>query len=354
MPYRGELSELPARLRLTAAGAPARVLGPRTNARAAGSALLEDLAPGTYCVHFAPGSRGKPASICVELPPGAFADVAAEPGGGQDAEGGVELEDGGEGAPGAPWTALARSAGEAGPQRVTALCDAAFGPCSLLLRWTGEADHYRFRWEPRLRESVLERVVGGQVLVLGRAAAPGEGTHRLMAQADGFRIACWLDDAPAVLTMDGAHASGRAGVRVERGRPGALNVQIGAPVKPLASIAAVRSERDGAVTAQMIASAPDLAGLDYAVALHARPPRAELGLLPLLDGNTRLLPVGESIRGRWRSVRGSFGPSGRAEAVLSWPARFGALALDAVAQVVAIRPDGSEVVETLPFVSMRL
>jgi hypothetical protein len=266
---------------------------------------------------------------------------------------------------GVGWTALAT--GDAGQlaQRVEVDLRAGTGPCGIVLRWQGPDHHYRCVFDPVASEVRCERLLGGQLFVLGKCSVPRarqDEWHHLSAQADGFRIAAWFDQAPMVQTFDGAHTHGQGGVWAAATSTAVFaRFAVGAPVPPLDGIAVVRTVGEGGVEVQVTARSPQHAGIDYVLALRL----PQWRVARLVDGNgiepflllgdaDGVLPMGFADGGKWDGVRGSIGPAGEIAAHLQWPVRRALSGRYLQISGCVISPDGEQCIDWLPAVWLQL
>ncbi len=207
------------------------------------------LPAGDYDVHFGTDALGKPISLSLPVSDHAVVTIAVAPAGAvlthdispvdeawTDTAGGSSLK--------ASWVARCAGSAEAASYRVVAMCSGG-GPvsaCGVVARWRDGSQHYRFVWDRGTTELRLERMLGPDLMVLARAAAPAhdQDQHALALQVDGFRLQAFFDDAPVLQAFDGAFTAGAFGTWVAGDAVTWQRVIIEPPAPPRGSSAIVR------------------------------------------------------------------------------------------------------------------
>jgi hypothetical protein len=223
-----------------------------------------------------------------------------------------------------------------------------FGVCA---RFSAADQHYRFVLDPAAGEVRLERRMGSDLQVLGRAPAPPQDGcwHELALQVDGFRLAACLDDATVVQVLDGGHSRGGAGLyAAARADAEFADLAVTAPAKALPSVAMVSEPGSGA---RYVAYAPGAPGASFALeAVLDRPGPA----LPGLDGvEIFVLQRPAAAHAAWLWPFGEVGPRGQIEVAAVDGAAAGLLRGQAVLlRVVLVSAEGDSVLGRLPAVAL--
>lgn len=327
---------------LRAAAARVRLAGPSARWLQGPDARADGLPSGTYSVHFGADAAGKPRSLQFVVPDGAAVSVATD----------AAAAAVGESVALGPAANGLRCGGdaEAADYRVVAPVPAGGeGAVAVLARCTGEgAQFYRFVWDRAAPEFRLERSLGGELLVLGRAAAPSADAdpHALALQVDGFRIEACFDDQVVLQQLDGALSHGAFATWSARADE-ALDHVVRQPVAKARSSAALVATPHGAVLHAAVTVVP---GHLYVLELarersHPPLPATEGGLEPWL-----LLPPAAPIV--LRTGLGEIGPEGVFACELHWPP-FAALRKQSVlVRSLLVSPDGEAVIERTPAVRL--
>lgn len=209
---------------------------------------------GRWSVHFGVDAAGKPRSSTFDVNDGDDVHLAVDPAGAAKAT--VVANDD------ASWRRVEHGSGRTTAFAITGANDVRAGrvvgefvvpgseTVGLVARWNDATQHYRCAIDAARGEVRLERLLGGDLLVLARAATSireGDVVHLAM-QVEGFRIVVFVDDAIVLQTFDGAHEVGAVGTWTTGADPRAAcrRFTIGAPAAPRDSVALVRSDGSAA------------------------------------------------------------------------------------------------------------
>lgn len=335
-------------------GPRARAVGPSRSMVEAGEVRMLD--PGAYRVHFAATASGKPGSLRLAAPVGS-AVVLGVARGEPDRGAPLALADEPQScALGSAWR-MQSGVGAAATARdrrlsVTAQRGARTDALALLARANGDGSCYAFVLDWGEAEARLERVLGGDRLVLRRAPLP-DGAERaeVALQTDGFRLEGLLDDAPLVRCFDGAISEGACGVAWRGPRPALQDLAAGPPCEPLASAAVVQTARAATLHAWTPTPPGSLAVLELSLDRpHAWIPRSPGGFEPWLRQ-----PLAAPVVA-WGDWRGSLGArtvsevdaDGAVRMELRWPLLPALSGRIALARVCVATADGGAVIERSP------
>lgn len=331
---------------LQGADAKVRVSGPVTR-WLQGPRATDVLPAGDYDVHFGVDLAGKPRSLHLSVADGAAVFVAADAAAAAVGET-IAIGDPAGALPcaGDPEAANYRVAATLGP--------GGDGAVALLARCDG-TQFYRFVQDPAAGEFRLERSLGGDVLVLARAAAPpaDAASHTLALQVDGFRLeACW-DEAVVLQVFDGALSAGAVGVASQPDSPPMLGVVRHPVAKPRASAAIVVSTHGAHFDAAVTVVPGHLYLLELALdRTHPALPRTEGGFEPWL-----VLPPAAPVV-LWADWRGSLGaggfgtvgPDGAVAGDLRWPALTALRKQCVLVRALLVSADGESLTARTPAV----
>lgn len=341
----------------------ARLVGPTIAELRGPQAQVAGLPAGDYEVHFGVDALGKPRSLALTVGDGEHVALAVAAGGREEAD---ELD---WSAPG--WQDVdgvlpgrVHALPDAGDYRIEARVEprAGVARCALVARWRGPQQHYALVVDLAAAELRLERWLGPEPIVLGRAPAPAAGAGagqgsawRLALQLHGFRLQAFVDDAPAFEVLDGAIATGGFGWR---GAPGDWRWLRRGPVAgPCASAALVQT----AAAARLLAATVVTPGHYYVLELrldrpHPLLPLDAAGLEPWLLQRPAAPQV---LQADWRDSpgRGGTGEVGRDGVfggTLRWPALPGLRRQIALVRALLVRADGGGITAATPAVTLWL
>ncbi len=284
------------------------LVGGGAKLEATGPHLALATATGRWNVVFAAGRRVRPLPITVDVSQPALVSVAVDTAGQQ-----VEQ------------TMVQASAVVGGTRldsvsprdlrlRVRVRPSKAEGNVGIACRAGDNGDQYRWLWDVSEGELRLERVLGGQITMLGSAQAPAaDGSWRVLElQVEGFRLAAFLDDVPRVAALDGALDGGQP-MTLGSDRYDFRDVEVHEPARDVATTAVVAAPGRAHLQArtQMPGTSP------FVVALRLdRPgpvwPVDDRGFEPAL-----LLRPAEPLH--LLATAGVVGHGGGLEAEFTWP-----------------------------------
>jgi hypothetical protein len=328
-----------------------RASGPATH-WLQGPRATAGLPAGDYEVHFGVDAAGKPRSLAFVVADGAVVCV------GTDAAAAIVGDE--VSFAGAAADIVCVGDPEAANYRVVATVAAGGeGAVGVVARCAGERQFYRFAWDRAVPEFRLERSLGGDVLVLARAAAPAAdgASHALALQVDGFRLqACW-DEAVVLQVFDGALSKGALGVWA----PAAADVVERVVRQPVAEPRASAALVAAASTATFHAAVTVVPGHWHVLELaldrtHPPLPWTAAGLEPWL-----LLPPAAPVvmQADWRDSLGAggigiVGPEGVFTSELRWPGLTGLRKQCALVRAVLVSADGEVIAARTPAVPLRM
>lgn len=350
----------------------------------AGASSLTHLKPGKLLqvesgklqVHFPHGSAGKPASLGFAVGDGARVDIAAAvaPPMSDAASAKVLFE--GDGA----FAGTLDSAGTEVQVRTAAASQGsahdyllsvslavpssaegavgAAGRFGIVARHHPKRGCYVLSLDWRQSSLRLERWMGGDHVLLREVAlAPLSGRHSLAFQVQGFRLQGFLDDRPLIQSFDGALATGGPGVAWAGPRPtfGEL-----AKTSPAPTLASAAIEQVGQV-ARIHAQVQVVPGHLHVLELALDQPHC---FVPRTPGGFELF-VGQPLTAPfvlWADFRNSLSnhgigevpPDGRLSVEVSCPDLLALRMHSALARILLVSPDGSQIVAMTPAVRIAL
>lgn len=222
----------------------------------------------------------------------------------------------------------------------------------LLGRYSERGGCYLLALDWSKGEVRLERWLGEDRLVLGRADAPPNRTEvTLSLQVNGLRVEGSVDDALLVRALDGAITAGKPGVAWSGVRPAVSRVWAQPAAAALASVAVVRSGRAATLYAAVPQPPSSVASLELMLDRpHGWIPR-DSGGFELWLSQPWAAPVVA-----WGVGREDLGSptltevdvDGRLQAVVSWPDLPALAKQVALARWHVVSPSGDSIVATTP------
>ena len=234
----------------------------------------------------------------------------------------------------------------------TASRDAGCAVFGLLGRYSERGGGYLLALDWSKGEVRLERLLGEDRFVLGRADAPSTRSQvTLSLQVNGFRVEGSVDDALLVRALDGAITAGAPGIAWVGVQPAVSHVWSQPVASALASVGVVRAGRAATLYAAVPQPPGSVASLELMLDRpHGCVPRDSGGFEPWLS-QPWAAPVVS-----WGIGREDLGSptlaevdgDGRLQVVISWPDLPALAKQVALARWHVVSPSGGSIVMTTP------